>query len=229
MKLHWNPVLFIGTSFALVACSQPAPESKPEEKTPPTSQEGAPETVPPAGGRYSWAEWTETPEGAPVTVDGVIRGKGDEVGVQYEGEVFFAQSGEGTNFWQPDEAFWNEVTKTGPDRPDVIALVGGAGTTNVIEFDRPVEGLAMAILSLGTHGDPVSYDFDAPFEILSQGDGYWGSGGFLEKKPGDVLHGEEGHGMIRFPGSISRLEFQVISSEEYHGFTLGISRSTVGR
>ena len=81
----------------------------------------------------------------------------------------------------------------------------------------------MAIVSLGAPGTVITYDFDSPFTIVSQGPGYWGgTNTSLTPLAGDVLQGEEGHGTIRFIGTFASFSWTVPKPEGWHGFTFGI-------
>jgi hypothetical protein len=81
----------------------------------------------------------------------------------------------------------------------------------------------MAILSLGQAGFLVTYDFDAPFDVLSFGPGFFGGPGTLTELAGDVLVGEEGHGTIRFRGTFTSISWTVPTAEFWHGFTVGVA------
>jgi hypothetical protein len=81
----------------------------------------------------------------------------------------------------------------------------------------------MSIVSLGQPGVPTTYDFNAPFTIVSQGPGFWGgTGSSLTQLPGDILRGTEGHGTIQFIGTFSTFSWTVPTPESWHGFTFGI-------
>jgi hypothetical protein len=81
----------------------------------------------------------------------------------------------------------------------------------------------MAIVSLGQPSVSVRYDFDAPFDIVSQGQGYWGgNANALQELAGDILQGNEGHGTIQFIGTFSTFSWDVPTPENWHGFTFGI-------
>ncbi|MBW7935569.1 MAG: thrombospondin type 3 repeat-containing protein, partial [Gemmatimonadaceae bacterium] len=79
----------------------------------------------------------------------------------------------------------------------------------------------MPVLSLGNSGNPAYYDFDRQFQVVSSGQGFWGSGTF-RADPGDVLYGAEGHGTIRFIGTFPTFSWTAPHGEWWHGFTLGI-------
>jgi hypothetical protein len=78
----------------------------------------------------------------------------------------------------------------------------------------------MAIVSLGQLGLPVTYDFDTPFSVLSEGQGYWGDGSYV-LGVGDQLTGSELHSVIRFPGSITSISWTSSPYENWHGITVG--------
>ena len=81
----------------------------------------------------------------------------------------------------------------------------------------------MDIVSLGQPGFNVTYDFDRPFDIVSQGVGFWGGGPTaLQELPGDVLQGAEGHGTIQFIGTFDSFSWTAPTSEDWHGFQFGI-------
>ena len=81
----------------------------------------------------------------------------------------------------------------------------------------------MAIISLGQPGVPTTYDFDSPFDIVSQGSGsFGGSATALTELAGDVLRGTEGYVTIQFLGTFPEFSWTVPTPENWHGFTFGI-------
>ena len=164
----------------------------------------------------SWVDWTSS------TINSVT-GNIDGIGVTYSGEVLFAQTSGGTNYWNPGTPYVSTAVDNAPPASDIIALIGGSGSgTQTITFSSPVTNLFMAIVSLGQPGYPVTYNFDQPFDVLSYGPGYWGGPGTLTELPGNVVEGIEGHGTIEFLGTFSSLSFTVPTAENWHGFTVGI-------
>jgi hypothetical protein len=106
----------------------------------------------------------------------------------------------------------------------VIAIIGGAPVvTQTITFSRPVRDPVMAVLSMGASGRPMTYEFDAPFDLISNGPGYWGNGP-LTARAGNVLEGQEGHGVIRFRGTFTSISWTVPTAEGWNGYTFGIDR-----
>jgi hypothetical protein len=85
-----------------------------------------------------------------------------------------------------------------------VQLEGGTNETYRVTLSEPIKDPIMALVSLGETSVPTTYDFDAPFTIVSQGPGYFGgSTTALEILPGDVLRGSEGSGTIQFIGTFS--------------------------
>jgi hypothetical protein len=82
----------------------------------------------------------------------------------------------------------------------------------------------MAILSLGQPGLPRTYAFNAGFDVLNSGTGFFGGSpaGSLAEQAGNVLSGLEGHGIIRFSGTFSSLSWTIPTAEFWHGFQIGV-------
>ena len=177
---------------------------------------------PASAATVSWVDWTSASPGSPGSAAGSATTGSSTVSVTYTGEFFSANTAGGTNWWATSSSTYTkppEVENPPPDS-DIIRLVGGSGIIHTIGFSSPVVDPVMAMLSIGQSALPVSYAFDAPFEILNVGPGYWGSGTLVELA-GDVLEGREGHGLIRFGGTFTSLSWTVPSPENWHGFTFG--------
>lgn len=178
------------------------------------------------GAEISWTDWTSAETGNPGWALGtIILSDTKTVSIAYKGEVSFAQTSGGTNYWIPSEPYVSAAVKKPPSDPDIIALQGGDSTINTISFSEPVSNPVMAIVSLGQGGIPVRYKFSIPFKVLSYGKGYWGSGQFTGNT-GNSLEGREGHGVIQFLGSVSSLSWTVETAEYWHGLTIGIPFDT---
>jgi hypothetical protein len=138
------------------------------------------------------------------------------------GSLFGAQTNGGTNYWIPSEPYISaEVTNAPPDS-DILQLVGGENQIYRITFSEPIVDPIMAILTLGAAGTPTTYDFDAPFTIVSQGTGWWGgTETSLSELPGDILLGEEGRD-DQVPRNVLQLFLGRADSENWHGFTFAI-------
>jgi hypothetical protein len=152
------------------------------------------------------------------------------VAVHYAGEVLPGnppgppsgptQVSGGINYWNPAAPYLSSTISNAPPASDIITLEGGHGVTNTLTFDTPLVNPVMAIVSLGQAGNAVQYAFDAPFNILSSGFGFWGGGPFTNPS-GNILLGEEGHGAIQFIGTYSSISWTVDQTEFWHGFTVG--------
>lgn len=139
------------------------------------------------------------------------------------GNLFFAQTAGGTNYWNPSTPYISSQVDNAPPGTDIVALVGGVNQTYVVTLSEAIKDPIMAIVSLGNPGLPTTYDFDSPFDIVSQGTGFWGgNASSLQELSGDILQGNEGHGTIQFIGTFSTFTWTVPTPENWHGFTFGI-------
>ncbi len=172
-------------------------------------------------GTVAWVDWLSATNGTPGSASGVATLGSTTVSVSYSGEILFAQTNAGTNYWIPSAPYLSSVVSNPPWRSEIIALEGGSTLVNTITFSSPVTDPVMAILSLGRANFPVTYNFDTPFDVLSYGTGYFGPG-TLTELPGNVLEGQEGHGVIQFQGTVSSISWTVPVYESWHGFTFGI-------
>jgi hypothetical protein len=169
-----------------------------------------------------WTDWLAAGSGNVASAQGLITRPDDTIDVYYAGEITFAQTSGGKDYWVPSAPFTDSVVGNPPTGSDIIVLTG-LGGTNWIIFSEPVTNPVMAVNSLGKTNVEVDYDFDAPFVILSQGSGYW-PGGTLEEAPGNVLVGHEGYGVIQFQGTFTSITWTVSNPEYWHGFTVGLPR-----
>lgn len=139
------------------------------------------------------------------------------------GNFAFAQTNGGTNYWSPSNPFISTQVENAPPGTDIIALSGGQDQIYKVTLSEAIKDPIMAIVSLGRSGSNTTYDFNAPFTIVSQEAGYFGGGPTaLDQLPGDILRGNEGHGTIQFIGTFSTFEWTVPTPEYWHGFTFGI-------
>jgi hypothetical protein len=133
------------------------------------------------------------------------------------------QTGCGTNYWNPSSPYMSAQVDNAPPPCDILSLEGGENQTYLVTLSEPIKDPIMAILSLGQPGVFTTYDFDSPFDIVSQGTGFWGgTSSSLAELPGDILQGNEGHGTIQFIGTFDTFSWVVPTPEFWHGFTFGI-------
>jgi hypothetical protein len=171
----------------------------------------------------TWADWTAATVGASGSALGSITSASGTTDLVYSGEVSTpTQVAAGVNYWMPSTPYLNSTIDNAPPCCDIITLRGGTTQQNTLMFSSPVVNPVMAIVSLGQPGFQVSYQFGQPFEVLSSGPGFWGGPGTLTQQPGGILAGNEGHGAIRFLGSLSSISWTVPTAEFWHGYTVGV-------
>lgn len=159
-----------------------------------------------------WVDWTASDA---ATVTGSVNG----IGVTYRGGRDFAQIiNGGTNYWAPSTPYISPTVPNAPSNTDIIGLSTTGGT---LLFSEAVTNPIMAIVSLGQPGVGTQWHFDAPFQILSQGAGYWGSGP-MTNPFGNTLQGNEAHGAIQFIGTFTTISWSITSGESWAGFTVAV-------
>jgi len=169
-----------------------------------------------------WTSWTSSTGGASGTVTGSLNANSQSIGVTYTGEISFTQlNGAGFNYYTPASTYTSSTASNAPVA-DMIAI-SGTTAAHTFTFSSPVTNLTFAVVSLGRSSVPVSYNFSAPFTILSQGPGvpYGGCATCLSGSGTSVLTGTEGDGVLEFAGTFSSLSFTVTSGEYWNGFTIG--------
>lgn len=181
---------------------------------------------------YYYVDWTAANPGAGTASGTITLPDASTVGVGFSvtqasgapGSYAFAQTAGGANYWSPSTPYISSQVDNAPGTSDIIALTGGVGTTTyTVTLSEAIKDPIMAIVSLGQPGVFVTYDFDRPFTIVSQGAGYWGgTSTSLAQLPGDILRGNEGHGTIQFLGTFSTFSWTAPTYEYWHGFTFGI-------
>jgi len=132
----------------------------------------------------------------------------------------FVQTGTGTNFWtEPNPSsrpYTGGVVENAPPASELIALnVAGEKT---ISFGAPITGLYLAIISWNGN----AAQFDQPFQVISSGQGYWGTGTITLGANNTFVGTGEPHGILYFPGTFSTLTFTDTSNEYWHGLTVGV-------
>lgn len=139
------------------------------------------------------------------------------------GNLAGATTSGGTNYWVPATPYISAEVENAPPDSDILRLQGGQNQLYQVTLSEAIRDPIMAIVSLGQPSILTSYEFDSPFTIVSQGQGYWGGNATsLVQQPNNVLEGREGHGTIRFIGTFSTFSWTVPTPEFWHGFTFGI-------
>ncbi len=198
--------------------------------------------MPAAAVPYYYVDWTAANPSAGTASGTITLPDSSVVNVGFSvtkptggpGTFFFGQTGTGTNYWNPTAPYISPQVDNAPPAAEMLALVGGTGgDVYTITLSEPIKDPIMAIVSLGNSGTAITYDFDRPFTIVSQGTGYWGgtsaatcaatpSTCSLKELAGDVLQGQEGHGTIQFIGTFSTFSWTAPTYENWHGFNFGI-------
>lgn len=172
-------------------------------------------------GAQSWINWNSFVTGNPGgSAAGTIALPGGPLGVTFSGEVGGGSSvaspwwsGFGTTYSSP----------TAPLDPGNTGFVQmtGPSVQNTLTFASPVNRVFFAIMSLGG-GTQATYSFDRAFTLLSQGPGWYGGCNTCLTVSGNTVSGGEGDGVLMFTGPITTLSWDVVGSEYYHGFTVGV-------
>lgn len=167
-----------------------------------------------------WADWTSADATSATGTLGTV-------GVSFSGNINpAAQTGGGTNFWSTNPGIYTPTgAENAPPDADIVRLTGGTGTgTQTLTFSQAVTDPYLAILSLGQTSVPTTYDFDAGFDIVNQGQGWFGgSATALTELAGDVLEGREGHGLVQFKGSFTSISWTIPTAEFWHGFQVAVA------
>lgn len=194
--------------------------------------------VPRSGRAQTWTDWTARTLSSGTTngtATGTLQVGASTVSVAYTGDVHgVTQLTCGTDYWATNSAIYTSPANGLTQRPtgcDIVTLVGGAGrpVTQTLTFGQALVNPVMAILSQGQPNVVVRYNFNTPFDVLNSGTGFWGgaAGGSLFEDAGNVLRGIEGHGLIRFNGTVSSISWTVPDGEDWHGFTVGAAATVV--
>jgi hypothetical protein len=162
-------------------------------------------------------QWADLTSSTANSVNGSIAVGSDNVSVEYQGPVFFAQTNGGTNYWVEGNPrpYTGGIVENAPGTPDIIALSAGGAKT--IKFGKTVSDVYLALVSWNGN----SGIFDQPFEVISSGCGFWGCGGFANVTPNSFTATGELHGVIRFTGAFDQVTF-TDQTEGWHGIQVGI-------
>jgi len=182
---------------------------------------------------YYYVDWTSADPAGGTASGTITLPSGHTVGAELRvlnpdgtnGFFWSALTNGGTNYWAANSyaPYKSDYVLNAPPSSDIIRLTGGTNSSYIITFTEAVQDPAMAIHSLGGGSTWAKYDFDRPFQIVSQGAGHHGGDATrLKIEPGEQLHGREGNGTIRFIGSFSTFSWTAGWYEFWHGFTLAI-------
>lgn len=180
---------------------------------------------------YFYVDWTTSDVAAGTALGVITLPDASTVTVNFaakyadgsSGNLYGAQTAGGINYWNPSTPYISAQVDNAPPGTDIVQLSGGQRQIYTVTLSAAIKDPIMAIVSLGQPNLPTSYDFDSPFDIVSQGTGFWGGNNTsLQELAGDVLMGNEGHGTLQFLGTFSTFSWTVPTPESWHGFTFGI-------
>jgi hypothetical protein len=165
------------------------------------------------------ADWTTfTPSSSSGAGNGTATGtlsySGTIINLSYLGDVFGTSTfinGTATAFNTPLFTNPGQIAAT-----DAIACDGGVGKVHTINFSQPIANPIMYIYSLGNGitGLTPDWTFTSAFTLLSAQN--------LSNPSGNVLRGTEGHGAIRFTGTISQIKWTSSIFENVTFFQVGV-------
>lgn len=158
----------------------------------------------------SWAKWEGT--------TGTFAQNGSTIGVTYTGQ-WNSIDHVAAVFDDVPTSFTNSAVTNTPGTNGTIHMTGGTAEVNNFHFSQAVVDPLIAIWSVGQSGVPVTFNFDSPFTILSQGAGHWGGGSLTQD--GNSVTGLEGNGLLQFTGSFTDISFTTPNFENYYGITVG--------
>ena len=151
-----------------------------------------------------WIDWSSTTEG---TMDV----NGTSVGVTLTGNPMSLANG--SHYYTSTQAN-NDNTYAGLAPSDVIQVNKASSFT--LTFDQALDGLNMALVSVGRGGLPVTYNFEDDFTVVSSGSNHWGYHSYSVS--GDDFIGREYNGILSFDGIFNSISFVTEQDEYWHGF-----------
>jgi hypothetical protein len=183
----------------------------------------------PASVVVNWADWTSGTAGTNGSADGSFQFGSNTVNVTYTGEIAFLITDVGTNYWtEPNPSslpYTGGEVSNAPPASDLIAMSRASRRT--LTFSESVTNLYFAYMSINGNG----FVFDQDFELISQGQGYWGNGTVIKQVLGPNQYaltgtGGEPHGVIKFTGTFNSISWTSDVDEYWYGFQVGAAART---
>lgn len=165
----------------------------------------------------NWTSWSIEDYGA----SGTVTQNGTAINVTYNGH---RDSLTQENYWSegtPAPYTGNDIVDNAPTSGLKLREVS---QNNTLTFSQALIDPVFALYSVGGGTTSVSYVFNQPFTLLSEGNGTFT---ITSNDEDFILTGNEGHGVIQFIGSISSISWDNPQAENHHGFTLGAIAQTV--
>ena len=174
-----------------------------------------------------WTDWQsyvrEVGPSYYPSAQGII---GGEVDVTYTGSawsVFIDCSS--SDYWTEPEPTSAPYTGSSliDNRPECDAIRLDWPASHTVTFSEPVWMPLMAIVSLGSDSEAVTYDFGdgVSFSVLSEGQGFVGDGTYTLGAGSITVN--EFNGVIQFDGWVDQISFTSSPGERWHGFTFGLA------
>jgi hypothetical protein len=169
---------------------------------------------------YDWTLWSTSAPPAGVTATGTA----GSTGISYSG--IGSYNGD-VPLWSSNPKSWQGgVVGTLPSDADgVIHLIGGGGgdaPVNTLTFSQAVTNPVFAIWSLGQGGAAAEFDFQQQPTFVVGGPNTPYGGGPVTVS-GNNVSGLEGNGTIEFIGTFTSISWTNPKSEDWYGFTVGVS------
>ena len=100
---------------------------------------------------------------------------------------------------------------------DLIQVYNSGNFT--LTFDSEITDPYISLVSVGNSGQPVSYNFNTPFSVITSGQNYWGYNGYTVS--GNSFTGIEYNGILQLQGTFTAITFSIAPNENWHGFNFG--------
>jgi len=169
--------------------------------------------------------WTSWDANAPSIFSGVLLG----TSVTYTGNYAGGQltGGGGTDYFSPSSPYTQGglIAPNAGGNTGFVKFISPASGT--LSFGTSLNGIYLALISVGQPNYAVSYTFDQAFTVVSDNStncAYWGCGSYTQV--GNTITGYEFSGTLKFAGNISSLSISTDPSEDWHGFTVGADAVT---
>ena len=163
-----------------------------------------------------WTNWSTNTAGSIVTPQTAIS-------VTYSGEL----SGLSLNYpsWTPSTTYADGivVANAPPQSGNMIRLLGGGTTVDMITFSAPVVNPVFWIWSLGSPTIPATFEFINAAPTLVVGGPSAEFGGGPISVSGNTVSGSEANGTVTFLGTYSSISWNNPFFENYYGFTVGVA------
>lgn len=180
--------------------------------------------------QINWTNWYS----ATIGNSSIAYGNIGTIQITYEGDISGYQLDQFTgaglqdnhaNNWTegaPPPYTGNQIVDNAPTANEMIAVSGPRTglDDNRIRFSQEINNPILAIVGLGSLGQAVTFVFNRPFTVLSEGTGAWGPG--LHSRPDEYsITGLEFNGILQFSGPLTEISWDSPDYHYWQGFTVG--------